>query len=407
MNEHMLLVGRSRELHRKCKELGVRSTLLVEMSKVTNEKIASVYDRIMVLPDTARPSDWVEAASMLHSLDKFTCIGAFTELHEKEAVLISERLRIPFHSYDIIEVTHEKDKMRNLMCSKGLDKTSYIRLPADSSEEQVIEAILRIGLPVVLKPANARGSLAVRKIFNQDQIKGALTEYRLIASAYDLLIEKLIEGTELSVEAFSELGVHRIMAVTEKFKDDLTSVETGHLLPARITEGEYQRVIQYVKRVLTSIGIENGPSHTEIFLSKDSPVLIESHVRLGGDRIPDLIQYLTGKDILALWVRQATGQSVLSEVPEIRCVHNKRWASIQYGWTKKSGRISRIDIRDMAEQKSIKEVRPLVQVGDHVDGFLRDSFSRSKEAIAVGESTDEALSVAKNALNYVNLEVEL
>jgi biotin carboxylase len=49
--------------------------------------------------------------------------------------------------------------------------------------------------------------------------------------------------------------------------------------------------------MLNAAGYRTGPAHTELRLTPAGPRIIESQARLGGDRIPRLVELATGIDI--------------------------------------------------------------------------------------------------------------
>lgn len=54
-------------------------------------------------------------------------------------------------------------------------------------------------------------------------------------------------------------------------------------------EGEVQdRLIEYTRMVLTSLGIKVGPSHFEVMMTTRGPVLIETGARMQGGSLPGL-----------------------------------------------------------------------------------------------------------------------
>lgn len=407
MSPHLLLIGRSRDVHKKVAELGIRTTVFMEMSKITKDKVANIYSRLIAIGDSAPESEWIELARAIHAMDPFTCIGAFTETREKLAVRISQALQLPFHCEEVVETTHEKNEVRRVLAKHDLDDTPCVRLPANTARAEISRAVESVGYPVVLKPANARGSLGVRMLDDKTDLDSQLASYLAQAGGYDLLIERRLMGPEFSVEAFSENGEHRVMCVTEKFKDATTSIETGHLVPGRVTAEQRSQIVEFVKLALRALGIQNGPTHTEIFMTPRGPRIVETHTRLGGDRIADLIRLVSGVDPVELWIRQVCGESVLHQVPEIQSsMENTKWAAVQYRLFDQGGKILAIEKRDLEPLDGIFEVQPLLKVGDVVPGVPIDSFSRAIESVAIGSSVDQTLQRAKDALSTFEYTLE-
>lgn len=246
---HLLLVGRSRDLHRVVRSKNIYTTLLIEESKTKNDFNNDFYGNVIRLPDKSTPEQWAEIAEEIHANFPITHIGAFTETKEEHASEISKRLKLKYHHPCTVKVTHEKQLLRVLLKKHGLDDTKFVRLPNRSSETDVASAIESIGLPVIMKPANARGSLAIKKMFSLSELHSAYTDFQTDAKQYDILIEEMLYGPEYSVEAFSENGIHKVMTITQKFKDDETSIETGHLIPAMIGKTEEREIRNFIEKV--------------------------------------------------------------------------------------------------------------------------------------------------------------
>jgi len=60
---------------------------------------------------------------------------------------------------------------------------------------------------------------------------------------------------------------------------------------------EVAQIAEVTTRMLTAAGYRSGPAHTEVILTARGPRIVESQARLGGDRIPRLIQLSSGIDI--------------------------------------------------------------------------------------------------------------
>lgn len=145
---------------------------------------------------------------------------------------------------------------------------------------------------IVVKPIDGSGSRDVIKVSTADEL--ASHESQIVFPA---LVEELFTGKEYSVEVLSIDGIHQPLAVTEKILGGVSGlVEVGQLQPARIDEEVRQLLFDATSELLTVAGIEFGLSHTEIILQEGQPKIVESHGRVGGDRIADLLAYTTGTD---------------------------------------------------------------------------------------------------------------
>jgi biotin carboxylase len=138
--------------------------------------------------------------------------------------------------------------------------------------------------------------------------------------------EHYIGGTEYSVEAVSAGGVHRILGITAKQTTGKPYfVETGHEVPAALTVEEDQVIRTSVLRCLDALEITAGGSHTEVKVEKGRAVLIETHTRPGGDRIPLLTRLVGGADQYELSIR-----SLLPQIETAEAAPRHKYAAVHY-----------------------------------------------------------------------------
>ncbi|TDK58240.1 hypothetical protein E2K98_24555 [Bacillus salipaludis] len=160
----------------------------------------------------------------------------------------------------------------------------------------------------------------------------------------------------------------------------------------------------FVQHALTSIGITHGPSLTEIIFTIDGPKIVETHTRLGGDYIPELINMVSDIDLLDLWAKQAMGESIINEIPQTPSM--KKSAAIWYGTPSSVGLVKEVLGEEEAKsQAGVSRVEILQKQGLKITG-MKDSFSRSACVLATGENTDVALLNTQCALNKIKFVIE-
>jgi biotin carboxylase len=390
MTKHILVVGGSREVHPKVKALGLRLTMIFNMATLKNRKTFTLYDRIIGLPDSAPIDEWVAAARTAHAADPFDCIGAFNEPTQDRGAAIAEALGLPFLTAATIAATRDKDRMRQVLRKAGLDGTAS-RLVDGADDIAAFGA--QHGYPFVMKPVDGRGSLSVAIVRSPADIRGALARFARFAPGYRILAEQFLDGEEWSVEGFSEGGRHRIVCITQKFKDPVTCVETGHCVPAPLDEVQRGTIERFVVGVLGAIGLDDGPSHTEVIVTRDGPHIVETHARLAGDSIVELIRLACGVDLDHLWIRQCAGERVLDEVP----TRMERFASIAFATPNAVGTLERVDGVAAAEAlPGVVHVDLLEEPGAALHG-AESSEGRAASAIALGDTADEAIARARAA----------
>ncbi|MER5733440.1 ATP-grasp domain-containing protein [Streptomyces sp. NPDC002138] len=152
-----------------------------------------------------------------------------------------------------------------------------------------------IGYPCVVKPRAGADGEGVRKLTGPADARVAARVYPEVT---DLLVEEFLEGPELTVEALSRAGRHRVLGWTRRLPGPRLTT-AGHQLPVPLDPRPAESVRTLVRRVLDVARHRDGPSHTEVILTARGPRLVETHARPGVLE-PDLLRLATGVDVLAL-----------------------------------------------------------------------------------------------------------
>ncbi|MGC4009065.1 MAG: ATP-grasp domain-containing protein [Pseudomonas sp.] len=99
-----------------------------------------------------------------------------------------------------------------------------------------------------------------------------------------VLVQEFLDGDQYVVNAVSINGKHRITEIWLERRLNIRGVGNIYDHETMIPyEGSIQaQLISYTEKVLTALGIEEGPSHTEIMLTERGPILIETGARMQG-----------------------------------------------------------------------------------------------------------------------------
>ncbi|MCX5416802.1 ATP-grasp domain-containing protein [Streptomyces sp. NBC_00059] len=266
---------------------------------------------VVVDSDTAAPSDtefrtircpWTShphvLVDRLRTLEPelgttVSCFG-FGEVGSVVAAHVNEALNWPGNPPGALETFKDKARLRARVGDRAGAPVAYA---VCSTEEELVRAVERTGLPCVVKPVDGTGSSGVRRLDTAEQVRQHAGR---LEPGVPQLVEEFLVGREFSVEAMSTPAGHRIMALTEKTTTGAPHfVETGHTLPTVTHPSEEAAVCQVVLAALDAVDYRYGPSHTEIMLTAEGPRLIESHGRPGGDRISDMLALALGEDVFA------------------------------------------------------------------------------------------------------------
>ncbi|WP_220503867.1 serine O-acetyltransferase EpsC [Microbispora sp. H13382] len=393
----VLIVGATDETVRKAKELGLTVLLLQHPTKVSPEQ-EELADVLRVLDYT----DWAAVEPVARQLWQepgFRVALSITEPGLENAGRINDLFGLGGTGYEVTRRFRDKLAMRRHLASvpgAELDPSALAAAPLLRREDLGSFAAAH-GYPFIVKPTDATASIGVFRIGGPDDaervwatvegLRGTRTDR--VSTMYllrDFLMEEYAEGPEFSVEAFSFAGRHVVVAITEKFVHADRFAELGHAVPARLDEPVGERIRASVSRFLDLIGLRDGVTHTELRLGPRGPVIIESHNRVAGDMIPELVRGAYGIDLVEYALGWPFG--LVPELPDRPQAH--MGASVR-SLVSEPGRVESVEgVADAAARDGVLDVRVTAKPGDTVHA-LRDNWDRLGLVAVTGPDTAAAI----------------
>lgn len=300
----LMLIGHKAETVRKAKALGLDVIFLQHKSQLEPEQSA-LADMTFVV-DYRNWSDVRPIVEMAHQTWGIAAALSLTEPGLDTAARINDLLGLGGTGYQISRRLRDKWQMRCHLAASGADSIAF-RLVSD--RESLSAFGDAHGYPFITKPTDMTAGWGVLRVASPAQVpriwdeiqrlrREGVTYGTTLFTIQDFLMEEYVSGPEYSVEGFSFGGRHTVIAVTEKLVDPERFAELGHTLPARIDQDLERAIVGAVRRFLDAIGLDDGPSHTEVRVGARGPVVIESHNRVGGDHIGDLLRAAYGIDLV-------------------------------------------------------------------------------------------------------------
>ncbi|WP_308369135.1 MULTISPECIES: ATP-grasp domain-containing protein [unclassified Streptomyces] len=225
-----------------------------------------------------------------------TAVVSLTELGLEPAALAARRLGVVGVDPAVVRATRDKLAMRRI-----LEREAPHLNPAFAAgdDPEAVALLFAAYGRAVAKPVDGVGSTSIALVEGIDELPA---DRRTAAT----LLEQFAEGREFSVEALSAGGRHTVLGIAEKGTTD-GFIEVSHMMPPPSLDPRRQELVaRAVGELLDAVGITDGPSHTEVMVDGDKTVVIETHTRLGGDGIADLVRLTTGVE----WRRAALGWAV-------------------------------------------------------------------------------------------------
>lgn len=300
----VLLVGGKLKHVRKARELGL-DVVLAQYPDEYDRSFAPYVDQALLL-DYGDIDRLLPLVRGLHEAYPFQAAVSLFELGLLPAARINEDLGLIGESVETVELLLDKWRMRRHLDAKGV---SPVASAVGRSVRDVREFAKAHGLPIIVKPIRESGSLGVFRVRDQADVDAVAERFRSLDDGHwvtgdlssadsfaEFLMEEYLDGPEISVETLSFDGRHVVIAVTDKELGP-NFVEIGHSQPSRCSAETLHEVSQLVADFLDAVGLRNGPAHTEVKLTTRGPRIVESHNRIGGDRINELAEIAYGVDM--------------------------------------------------------------------------------------------------------------
>ena len=209
-----------------------------------------------------------------------------------------------------------------------------------------------------------------------------------------------MEGPEVSVETLSVDGVCNVMQITDKLTTGAPYfVEMGHNEPSMLNEKIKEKIAEVASAAVNAVGIKNGPSHTEIKVTKSGPKIVEIGARLGGDNITThLVPLSTGIDMVKCCIQISLGEN-----PDLE-VKIKKGSAIRY-FKAKTGEIENIiGIEEAEKIDGVQQISFVYDIGDKIKE-IQNSTDRVGFVIAQASTPEQAIKICENVLEKIKIKV--
>lgn len=255
----------------------------------------------------------IEFLRAQHAILKFDGVVTICDYYIDTVAQVAQALGLPQAFSANVVMERRKDQVREAIQRAGLPNPKFA---VTQSWPQTRDEAKRIGYPLIVKPTDLASSAFVRLIHDEAELRqsfDALEEFprnfRDQARVPLLLLEEYMIGEEVSVEACTYRGRTTVIGITDKSVTGFPYfIEDGHMFPARIDPAQATAIEALVCGALEAVGHDHGISHTEVKLTADGPRIVEINPRPGGNYIAELIQRVTGIDLLDAQIELALGR---------------------------------------------------------------------------------------------------
>ncbi len=158
----------------------------------------------------------------------------------------------------------------------------YINKGENYSDSEIIKTV---GLPCFVKPNRAGSSFGISKVYKVEELEGAIQ--KAFDEDSEIIIEKAIEGVEVSVGVFNNkediivLPITEIVSETDFFDYDAKYLgKSDEITPARISKTEAEKIRTEIKRIYKLLNM-TGVTRSEFIIQDGIPYFLEINTNPG------------------------------------------------------------------------------------------------------------------------------
>jgi biotin carboxylase len=258
------------------------------------------------------------------------------------------------------------------------------------------------GLPVpcVVKAPDRQGQRGLTLVRTPAELRAAVEAAIAVSRNGSCLVEELVDGPEVTVNAVSVDGEFTPLTVTDRLTAEPPAfgVALAHVWPS---EHDVSAAAEAAGAAAAALGVANGPTYTQVRLGPDGPRVVEVAARLGGGHDAELCRAALGVDLNGLAIGFALGGSPSVSVPQSP---SHPGACVAFLVAPEGELVATHGVEDACAVDGVLDVHVYRRPG-HVFGPLRRGPDRAGAVLAVGESRDGALERARRAAVLVRFEV--
>lgn len=245
------------------------------------------------------------------------------------AAYVAEKLGLPgCGPYESVEILQNKNRFRKFLKDNGFTVPDF----RDYTDvETAVSQAKNFNYPVIVKPVDSAGSKGVSRVDCHDDFESAAV-YAMENSIHGgIIVEDFIlqQGFSSDSDCFSVDGELRFCSFNSQYFDknaDNPYTPAGFTWPSSMSEAHMAELKAELQRLLKLLNMKTSVYNVECREGTDGKAYImEVSPRGGGNRLCEMLNYVTGQNLIRNAVKAAVGMPLetLAE-PE----YNGSWAQV-------------------------------------------------------------------------------
>lgn len=320
------------------------------------------------------------------------------------AAYVAEKMGLPSSGpYESVEILQNKGKFRKFLTENNFTVPVAKQY---TDIETALNDIEMFNWPVIVKPTDSAGSKGVTKVIEKNKLEDAINYALKFSHSNEFIIEDFLEkvGDSSDCDSFSIDGKLKFVSFSaQKFDENCENPYTpaAYTWPTSISKKHQKELTNEIQRLLNLLNMKSSIYNIETReCTNGKAYIMECSPRGGGNRLAEMVRYMTGVDMITNTVKVALGMEPDNiKQQEIR----DNWAEIILH-SEKEGTFEKLWISEEITS-NIVENDLWIEEGTKVGGF-----SGANEAIGTMvlkfDSEIQMNNVLNNQNNYIKVIVD-
>ena len=229
---------------------------------------------------------------------------------------VSEKMGLPCYiGTETAQKVTNKAYMKKNLFELGIPTAQFIVLDELDNIGVILE---NMEFPLVVKPCDCNSSKGVVKVTNQLDLKKAIKNAFFYSRTKKAIVETFIKGEEISIDAWKDKEGVKILSIskTEKIKTTMGNFTIYRsVYPVDISDPMKIKIQTIAEKICGGFLIENSPVLIQAIIDDADINVIEFSIRMGGGSKYKLIEYISGVDIMNVYVNRILGDTTQVVLP--------------------------------------------------------------------------------------------
>ena len=314
------------------------------------------------------------------------------------AARIAERLALP-HPIDpaTAVLATSKLRQRERFAEAGVPHPRHV---VCSTLEEAAAAADGFGYPCVVKAPDRQGQKGLVLVREERRLADAYALAIRESRSSVILVEELIPGREVTVNALSVDGRFSPLTVTDRVvaEPPAFGVALAHVWPSALSPDQVGAAVEAARAAAEAVGAREGSTYTQVVVGERGAHVVELAARLGGGHDAELCAAALDVDLNQLSLAVALGEPVEEE--QLRPVKRAGGACVRF-LVPEPGLLEEVAGVEEAEAlDGVVWVRVYPEPGATLAPLRRGS-DRVGAVLTVGGSREEAVARAGRAADCV------